>query len=541
MLVVLTLLPSLVTAITIPSVKAEETQSQWSTLASMPTARAGFGLAVVNGKIYAIGGVNGNGEPLNTVEEYNPVTNSWTKKMDMPTARSGFAVAVVGNRIYVIGGEVAGGYVGNNEVYDPTSNTWSTKTSMPTPRSDLCASIVDNGVYLIGGKMYSSSDPFFKETGVNEVYFPANDSWSTKEPLPTPVHGCSSAVVNGQIYVIGGSIQPVSPGTTTLVNKNQVYNTRTNNWTTAAPLPYVCSYGAAVATQGYLAPQAIYYIGGYSGGQFIAKTEVFNLANNTWSDAEAMSTPRAYLSLVTVEDKVYAIGGYDGTNWLGTNEVYKPVGYGSVPPKVQIISPENQTYKEVSLAFTVNRGVQWMGYSIDGHNNITVTSTTKLTGLSDGSHYVTMYANDSAGNMGSSDTVYFSVDTQPPVITIFSPTNQSYGSSDIQLSFTISETVASLSYSLDGEEPEEIIGNVTLPALSNGGHKVTIYAIDEIGNEAQETVYFEIAPFPTLLVIAVLVSVIIVVAAAYILFKLRKPQTKNVPERGGSNARKTKK
>jgi N-acetylneuraminic acid mutarotase len=510
-----------------PGVGAEEDQSSWSILAPMSVERANFGLAVVNGKIYAIGGINGNGSPLNTVEEYNPATNSWTTKMNMPTARSGFAVAVYNNKIYVIGGEVAGGYIGNNEVYDPSSNTWSTKTSMPTPRSDLCASIVDNDIYLIGGKMYSSSNPFYKQIGTNEVYFPSNDSWSTKEALPTPVYGCSSAVVNGKIYVIGGSTQPVSPGTATIVNKNQVYNTRTDNWTTAAPLPYLSSFGAAVVTQGYLAPQAIYYIGGYSGGQFIAKTEVYNLQNNTWSDTEEMPTPRGYLGLVTVDDMLYAIGGFDGISWLSTNENYEPIAYGSVPPKVQIIAPENQTYNEVSLAFTVNRGVQWMGYSMDGDNNITVTSTIELTGLSDGSHYVTMYANDTSGNMGASDTVYFFVDTEPPVITIYSPTNQSYSASDIQLTFTVSEAFTALSYSLDSQETEEIIGNVTLPALSNGEHNVTIYAIDEVGNEAQETVYFEIAPFPILLVIAILVSVIIVVAGAYILFKLRKPQTEN--------------
>ena len=98
----------------------------------------------------------------------------------MPTPRSGFAIAVYQNKIYVIGGTVGNGYVGNNEVYDPVSNTWETKTSMPTPRADLCANIVNDKIYLIGGKKYSSTTPFFNETNINEVYDPANDSWSYK-------------------------------------------------------------------------------------------------------------------------------------------------------------------------------------------------------------------------------------------------------------------------------------------------------------------------------------------------------------------------
>ena len=58
---------------------------------SMPTARGGLGVAVANGKIFAIGGLNG-GLPLNTNEQFDPNTNQWTSKAPLPTARSGFAI-----------------------------------------------------------------------------------------------------------------------------------------------------------------------------------------------------------------------------------------------------------------------------------------------------------------------------------------------------------------------------------------------------------------------------------------------------------------
>jgi N-acetylneuraminic acid mutarotase len=66
---------------------------------------------VVNGKIYVIGGWDGY-STLNSVEEYDPTTNSWRKIASMPTARYGLATAVVGNKIYAIGGD-SGGYGGN--------------------------------------------------------------------------------------------------------------------------------------------------------------------------------------------------------------------------------------------------------------------------------------------------------------------------------------------------------------------------------------------------------------------------------------------
>ena len=75
----------------------------WTSKASMPTARAGLAAAAVNNRIYAIGGSNGSTQ-LQTVEEYDPATNTWTSKASMPTARWDLAAVAVNNKIYAIGG-----------------------------------------------------------------------------------------------------------------------------------------------------------------------------------------------------------------------------------------------------------------------------------------------------------------------------------------------------------------------------------------------------------------------------------------------------
>jgi N-acetylneuraminic acid mutarotase len=521
MLIALMVLPAV--NLNLPQAKAADTQSSWITMTPMPTARGGFGIAVVSGKIYAIGGINGNNLPVGTTEEYNPQTNQWTSMTSMPTPRSGFAVAVFQNKIYAIGGTGGTGFASNNEVFDPVSNTWETKTSMPTPRADLCASVVDDKIYLIGGKRYSNISPFYNETNINEVYDPGNDTWSTAAPLPTAVQGYSSVVLNDKIYVIGGSSESMSLPNTVISDANQVFDPGSGNWSTAASLPDVDSYGAAAATEGYMAPARIYCIGGYSNEEFSSTVQVYFPENNSWNAAESMPTARSYLGVAVVNDVLYAIGGFDGTNWLDVNEQYKPIGYGTVPPKAQITSPENnKTYSAVTLDFTINRGTQWVGYSVDNQANVTVGSKTKLSGLSEGAHNVTIYANDSLGNMGVSNTVFFAVDTLPPDIIIMIPQNQSYGSSDIQLTFTLNEAVSYLAYSLDGQGNVTINGNLTLPALADGSHRLTLYATDEVGNLAEKTVFFSIAPFPVVAVVAVLTIVIIAVAGGYLFLKRRK-------------------
>jgi hypothetical protein len=58
----------------------------------------------------------------------------------------------------------------------------------------------------------------------------------------------------------------------------------------------------------------------------------------------------------------------------------------------------------------VNEPTSWIGYSLDNKPNVTITGNTTLTGLSNSSHNVIVYATDLAGNTGSNAT-YFTVTT----------------------------------------------------------------------------------------------------------------------------------
>lgn len=85
-------------------------------------------------------------------------------------------------------------------------------------------------------------------------------------------------------------------------------------------------------------------------------------------------------------------------------------------PSITIESPLNQTYNEswVWMNVTLNENGDWAGYSLDGNANQTMSGSGtswyyNASGLSNGSHYVVFYANDTSGNMGESGTVYFTI------------------------------------------------------------------------------------------------------------------------------------
>jgi len=86
----------------------------------MPTFRVVFAAVALNGRIYAIGGSQGFGSSLNTVEVYDPSSNSWSTAAGMLTARYGLAAADANGLIYAVGGANSGGQILNaTEQYSP--------------------------------------------------------------------------------------------------------------------------------------------------------------------------------------------------------------------------------------------------------------------------------------------------------------------------------------------------------------------------------------------------------------------------------------
>jgi N-acetylneuraminic acid mutarotase len=100
----------------------------WSTKAPVPTARSGIGVAALDGKIYVLGGegwIDDFGGVFRANEAYDPKTNVWAKEARMPTPRHGFAKAVVDGKLYAVSGVNNPGGAGTlsvidvNEVYAP--------------------------------------------------------------------------------------------------------------------------------------------------------------------------------------------------------------------------------------------------------------------------------------------------------------------------------------------------------------------------------------------------------------------------------------
>ena len=208
----------------------------------------------------------------------------------------------------------------------------------------------------------------------------------------------------------------------------------------------------------------------------------------------------------------------------------------TTPPTISILSPENKTYtlNDIPLTFTVSEFASWTGYSLDGQANVTISGNTTIVSLPDGLHTVTVYVNDTAGNMHYSDTVYFtiSIDTIPPTISILSPENKTYSTTDIPLTFTVNESVFWMAYSLDNKANMTVTGNTTLSGLFKGAHSIIVYASDTDGNTgASEMIGFTIEPqqkeaFPTWIVATIVIIVVVGATLSVYFAKVKKTTEK---------------
>ncbi len=291
----------------------------WTRKADMRTGRFFSGAAVVDGKIYVIGG-GPKGSWLSTVvEEYDPAADTWAPRIDIPTTGIHcLGAAAVDGILYAIGGWVVMVDVPTVLAYDPAvekwtkADKWTRKTDMPTRRCRLTTSVVDGKIYAIGGKRGSDG------VSAVEVYDPVTDKWTRKADMPTARMEHAACVIDGRIYVSGG-YEDWDTYTPTL-SSVEVYDPATDIWTRVSDMPWARNAHTASAVDGKM-----YIIGGhsvekmrlYNEGELtlgeieeiLSSVDVYDPATDTWTTAANFPFPRSYLTAAVVDGKIYAIGG----------------------------------------------------------------------------------------------------------------------------------------------------------------------------------------------------------------------------------------
>ncbi|KAH9392024.1 hypothetical protein TYRP_022295 [Tyrophagus putrescentiae] len=135
--------------------------NEWSTVADMNRVRACASAAVINGCIYVAGGWNER-----SVSKYCPETDTWREVAPMTTGRHFFALTSFAGRLWAIGG--LGGDdqpLSSCESYDPVTDTWREEAPLKEWRRYHAAMEFNGELYVIGG--FAKKDPTVVEKYVH--------------------------------------------------------------------------------------------------------------------------------------------------------------------------------------------------------------------------------------------------------------------------------------------------------------------------------------------------------------------------------------
>ncbi len=234
---------------------------RWTALQRLPQARHHVTLSHVGGRMYAIGGFSGgfpNWRAQSTMWTYDMARRRWSAGVNMPVPRAEGVAAVVNGKIYWIGGRVRVSQDANhfndhvdstlNSVFDPATRRWSARAPAPTPRNSAAVGVIDGKIYVVGGRQFTRNETPgpIRQTNVTalEVYDPRTDRWETKAPMPAAQAGLGAATVGGELYACGGEQLP-----TRLLPACWSYNPRTNSWR-AQPALRTPRHGIGMAAVG---------------------------------------------------------------------------------------------------------------------------------------------------------------------------------------------------------------------------------------------------------------------------------------------------
>jgi N-acetylneuraminic acid mutarotase len=293
----------------------------------------------VNGVIYSFGGFRDSDYIFveDRLHMLDTLTLTWSepKTFGHFTPRAGLMSAVVNNKIYAIGGDVDTNFSGSPvyntlEVFDPATNTWSTPLTSGTliPAKGQCACALNGKIYIFGGAQLGSNS---LDLAPNQVFDLANNTWSLISSKGMFGRWYASAcALNGKIYLVGGqSIGPDTTGSwfidTALAGSGndgtqqyiQIYDPTTDNWFT----PYTTgTFDGVFRAQTTVANGKIYVIGG-DNGEVTNEVQVFTPGSERViepNDFEALSlSPNPTSGFITIRGGAESVLYVSVANVLG--------------------------------------------------------------------------------------------------------------------------------------------------------------------------------------------------------------------------------
>ena len=231
-------------------------------LPAMPEGFASFGAAATDGFVYVYGGHKGRTHNYSTATVHGKFRRlnvasperGWEELPEGPIGQ-GLALVAHGGLLYRLGGmqpkngpsEKADNVsMANCAAFDPNSRVWKDIPPFPAPRSSFDAVVVGDRIYVFGGwnQPGRGKENEWRETGL--VLDLKSEPLKWREvPQPFKRRALNLAAADGKVFVVAG----FTPDEETDQSVD-VFDTKTEQWSKAAPLPGTARNGFSPAACG---------------------------------------------------------------------------------------------------------------------------------------------------------------------------------------------------------------------------------------------------------------------------------------------------
>jgi len=130
-----------------------DARTHWENSSPLPEPRNHLGGAVLEGKIYAIGGTRAY-KDLNWVHAYDPISKNWEQVASLSYGRSHFETStfVFDDKIFIVGGRrISIPRLYDIHAYDPKINQWRSMPALPQALQSPIAKVLGNQLLVANG------------------------------------------------------------------------------------------------------------------------------------------------------------------------------------------------------------------------------------------------------------------------------------------------------------------------------------------------------------------------------------------------------